>query len=584
MISIRSKGRELTLELDEFEARVRDGRISPSTLVKLPVVTGGEWVKAQELELFRRLYAPAQLHFSRSFSLSRFPFFTAILVIVQAAIFFYLAGWQQSLAIDPLIDAGAKVQPNILELGQSWRLLVANILHRDRNHLLFNMFFLFNIGGAVENAYRVRDYLFILVVSGVATTVLSTVMSAVPSVGASGMILGLFGAASVFGFKYGGILPKRYRRYFGGAALPYALFILYVGLTTKDTDNWGHLGGLIGGMLATIPLHPRLWVETQEKPSLFVRFGAPAGAVLVVVGVFAAAPIIRAVGPRYESLTDEKSGIRFSYPANWFSGQNHLGYPAKGNTLGTSIGVRAETRQSEPYTLREVRKWFLESELGALEHRGDITRVEVLQEGPFVLEGGRALEIVVALESRAGPQLTRNILVERGYYRYAVVLSAPARWAERYAPILEDMAAAVRLVDPAPLAKAKKKVDVFSGMTSAYVELGRELSRVGQPAAAEEAFQAALERTADDRDALYGLAKLVADYGGEIEPAEAVATRLWAREMDEPALAALLADLRVRLGRIESACDVLLATFDRLEQPPEELRRRVVELRCLRSY
>jgi len=29
---------------------------------------------------------------------------------------------------------------------------------------------------------------------------------------------------------------------------------------------------------------------------------------------------------------------------------------------------------------------------------------------------------------------------------------------------------------------------------------------------------------------------------------------------------------------------VLLATFDRLEQPPEELRRRVVELRCLRSY
>lgn len=584
MISIRSKGRELYLELDEFEARVRDGRILPSTLVKLPVVTGGAWVKAQELELFRRLYAPAQLHFSRSFSLSRFPFFTAALVLLQTGIFFYLAGKQQSLAIDPLIDAGAKVQPNILELGQSWRLLVANLLHRDRNHLLFNMFFLFNIGGAVENAYRVRDYLFVLVVSGVTTTLLSTVMSAVPSVGASGMILGLFGAASIFGFKYGAILPKRYRRYFGGAALPYALFILYVGLTTRDTDNWGHLGGLVGGMLATLPLQPRLWIETRERPSVWVRFGAPLGAALLVALVFASAPVIRALGPRYESLTDEKSGLRFAFPTNWFSGQNHLGYPAKGNTLGTSIGVRAETRASEPYTLREVRRWFLDVELGTLEQRGDITGVEILREGPVVIDGGRALELVVALESRAGPQLTRNILVERGYYRYAIVLSAPLRWAEAYRPILDEMAGEVRLVDPGRLEAAKKKVRVFPGMTSAHVELGREQARVGRPQEAEAAFRAALERTADDRDALYGLAKLVTDYGGELAPAEDVAGRLWAQEPEEPALAALLADLRVRLGRIEGACDVLLATFDRLEQPPEELRRRVVELRCLRSY
>lgn len=584
MISIRTRGREETVELEEFERRVRDGRVSPSTLVRLPVVTGGEWVQARELELFRRLYAPARLHFSRSFSLSRFPFFTLILCLAQTVIFFQLAGGQSSLAIDPLIDAGAKVQPNILELGQTWRLLTANLLHRDRNHLLFNMFFLFNIGGAVENAYRVRDYLFIVVVSGVATTALSTVMSAVPSVGASGMILGLFGAASVFGFKYGSILPKRYRRYFGGAALPYALFILYVGLTTKDTDNWGHLGGLIGGMLATIPLHPRLWVETREKPSWWTQVGGPVGVVAVVALVLAAAPVVRAVGPRYETLTEQKSGVRFIYPAHWFSGQNHLGYPAKGNTLGTSVGVRAETRSSEPYTLREVRAWFLERELGELERQGDITRVEVLQEGPFVVPGGRALEIRIALESRAGPQVTRNILIERGYYRYAVVLSAPVRWADAYAPILETMAAGVELIEPAALAQARAKVQVFPRMTSAHVELGRELARAGRPDEAEVAFRAALETNGDDRDALYGLAKLVVDYGGDIDQAEEVATRLWRREPDEPALAALAADLRQRQGRIEGACEILLSTFDRLEQPPDELRERVVELRCLGSY
>src|SRR5204862_1052563 len=99
-----------------------------------------------------------------------------------------------------------------------------------------------------------QDYALILLVSALTTTLLSTAMSTLPSVGASGVVLGLFGAASVFGYKYSDILPKKYRRYFGGAVLPYALFILYVGLATKDTDNWGHLGGLLGGMLASIPL------------------------------------------------------------------------------------------------------------------------------------------------------------------------------------------------------------------------------------------------------------------------------------------------------------------------------------------
>jgi len=584
MISIRSKGREVSIELEEFEARVRDGRISPSTQVRLPVVTGREWVKARDLELFRRLYAPAQLHFARGFSLSRFPIFTLILCLVQVGIFFYLAGDQSSLAIDPLIDAGAKVQPNILELGQSWRLLTANLLHRDRSHLLFNMFFLFNVGGAVENAYRARDYLFILVVSAITTTALSTAMSAVPSVGASGMILGTFGAASVFGFKYGAILPPRYRRYFGGAALPYALFILYVGLTTPDTDNWGHLGGLIGGMLATVPLQPRLWLEAREHRTIWSSVAGPLVSTLLVLAVFASAPVIRSVGPRYESLTEDKSGIRFMYPANWFSGQNHLGYPAKGNTLGTSIGLRAETRESEPYTLREVREWFLERELGVLEQSGDITRVEILQEGPFLIDGGRAIEIRIALESRAGPQLTRNILVERGYYRYAIVLSAPRRWADDYAPILEEMAAGLRLVEPERLERARAKVGVFPEMTSAHVELGRELARVGRAEESERAFRAALERTDDDRDALYGLAKLVGDYGGNEDAAAALAAKLWRWDRDEPALAALLADLRERQGRREAACTVLLETLDRLEQPPDELRRRVVGLRCLRSY
>lgn len=597
MISVRARGREETLDLEEFETRVRAGRILPSTMVRFPVVTGAAWVKARELEVYRRLYAPARAEFTRSFSLGRFPVFTLLLCALQVVIFVVVGGpdqlavalrfpWSEgAIPIDPLIEAGAKVQPNILELGQSWRLLTANLLHRDVGHLVFNLFFLFNIGGAVENAFRLRDYVFVLLASGVATTGLSTLMSPVPSVGISGVVLGLFGCLAVFGFRYGSVLPLRYRRYFGWAALPYALFILYVGLLTpRTTDNWGHLGGLLGGMAATTFLQPRLWVEAHSPPSFGIRWGGPIGSVLVVAFVWALGPILVALGPRMEVLRDGRSGLVVSYPATWFAGRNHLDYIAKGNALGTSIGLTAETRTSEPYTIREVRSWFVDQELGARELAGDVTRVQVLQERPLLIEGGRALEVRVELESRAGRQFTRNVLISRGYYRYAISLSAPQRWADDYATILDRMVAAIRLEEPDSLIRARRGIEVFPGMTSAHVRLGTELARVGRAEEAASAFRRALGSDPEDRDALYGLAKLSADYGGDLSSAETVTSELWTREPEEPALAGLLADLRQRLGDRQGACDALMTTFDLLDRPPDELRSKVVELRCLLSY
>ncbi len=143
-------------------------------MVRLPVLTGERWVDARELELFRRLYAPARIHFTRSFSLGSFPVVTTLLCLAQIFIYFKIAGAQRILPLDPLIAAGAKVQPNILELGETWRLLTANVLHRDVLHLLFNMFFLFNVGGTIENAYRLQDYLLILIASAIATTLAPT--------------------------------------------------------------------------------------------------------------------------------------------------------------------------------------------------------------------------------------------------------------------------------------------------------------------------------------------------------------------------------------------------------------------------
>lgn len=582
MIFVRSRGRLEALELEEFEDRVREGRVLPSTLVRFPVVTGDDFVRAEELDVFRRLYAPARLHFVRSFNLSRFPYFTLLLCLGQIALFLTLAGPNRFIGLDPLIEAGAKARPNILELGQTWRLFTANVLHRDVLHLFFNSFFLFNLGGTIENAFRLRDYAWILLVSGLFATALSTVMSSVPSVGASGMILGLFGSAATFGYKYGALLPRRYRHYFGGAVLPYALFILYVGLATRDTDNWGHLGGLLGGLLATLPLQPRQLLDARRKVPAARRYGTLVGSAALCVLVLALGPVIRRVGLVFEPIQDQRSGIAFVYPAYWQTGENHLGYPAKGNTLGTAIGVRAETRSSAPYSERDVRTWFFDQELRRLEARGDITNVQVLRERPFAIEGARATEVIISLESRAGPQLSRNIIIERGYYRYAIVLSAPVRWSKAYASLLDRLVSEIRLVEPRALSEARAVTRRFPRMTSAHYRLGNEFARIGAVEEARGAYLEAQELTPGYPPSLYGLAKLEADFDGDLRSAASMAQLLFEREPSEPAYAALLADLRRRLGEIEAACETLQTALDSMVEVPAPLRDRVIALRCFR--
>lgn len=580
MISVRGKGGQETIPLEEFEARVRQGHIAPSTQVCLPVLTGETWVDARELELFRRLYAPARIHFTRAFSLGRFPVLTTLLCVAQVALFFYIAGWERVVSLDVLIASGAKWKPNVLELGETWRLLTANVLHRDILHLFFNMFFFFNVGGSIENAYRLKDYILILVVSGLGTTLLSTAMSDLPSVGASGMVLGLFGAASVFGYKYSDILPRRYRRYFGGAVLPYGIFILYVGLASKDTDNWGHLGGILGGFFVTLWLQPRLLHITQPKQSLLRRSAPQILAVALCALVLGAGPLIREMGPSLVSVHEDTSGIGFQHPAAWYYGKNHLGYPARGNALGASIGVRAERRTTKPYELNELRAQFLNEELKGREEEGEITAVKVVGERPFLLPGARAVDITVDLESRAGPQTTRNILIERGYYSYKVVISAPRPWADAYAQVFMRMLEAVKLTKPSAFVQAEARAAMFPGMRSAHVELGHQLALIGEVEAARAAYMQALDGMPEHADAIFGLAQLTLDYGGDLQAAERMGTVLFEREPGEAANAALLADLRRRLGRIDGACAVLQQSLDRLKDPPEDLRTRLTSMSC----
>ncbi|MFO7153813.1 MAG: rhomboid family intramembrane serine protease [Caldicoprobacter oshimai] len=144
-----------------------------------------------------------------------------------------------------LLYFGAKVNELIAE-GEYWRLFTAMFLHVGVMHLLFNSYALYVYGPIVEKLYGKIRFVIIYVLSGLMGSLFSYLFSPNPAAGASGAIFGLMGSLLYF--------RKRRRNTFQRAFGP-GLFIiiginLLFGFIQPGIDNWGHIGGLIGGFLA----------------------------------------------------------------------------------------------------------------------------------------------------------------------------------------------------------------------------------------------------------------------------------------------------------------------------------------------
>jgi membrane associated rhomboid family serine protease len=256
-VTLRTEGGDESLDLSEFEARIRRGEVSPQSLVCMPAVTGDRFVPACELELWQRLQDGRKAYFARAFSLARFPFYTSAVILLNLAAFLATAegGVMQ---LDDMVRFGGKVGPLVFDLGEVWRLFTANFLHRDGLHLGLNMFVLFNVGGMMENTYRTLDYLWLLVFSGLVTMTTSLFLNEAVTIGASGMVFGCLGGVVAFGLKYRSSLSAFHRSVMGDAAIPTALGLLLIGITSQGVDNWAHGGGLVAGLAAGSLMRPRL--------------------------------------------------------------------------------------------------------------------------------------------------------------------------------------------------------------------------------------------------------------------------------------------------------------------------------------
>ena len=136
-----------------------------------------------------------------------------------------------------------------LKQGDWWRLISAAFLHASVIHIGFNMLALWWIGAPVENYLGRARYLGLYLVGGLAGSAGALVDSpTIPVVGASGAIFAVLGAMLILEWQATGRL--------GGTAM--TLIVLNLGLNFVfngaggNISIGGHIGGLIGGILATL--------------------------------------------------------------------------------------------------------------------------------------------------------------------------------------------------------------------------------------------------------------------------------------------------------------------------------------------
>jgi membrane associated rhomboid family serine protease len=161
--------------------------------------------------------------------------------------------------------------------GDWWRLITSAFLHGGVLHITFNMLALWWIGGPVETVMGRWKYLALYLISGLAGSAGALIATPTsPTVGASGAIFGLLGAMLVIQYQATGTLA--------GPALTLILINLALSFTLNGISYGGHIGGLVGGILATLAM-----TDFGTKHVAYARISPTAVMMLIGIGVLSVA-------------------------------------------------------------------------------------------------------------------------------------------------------------------------------------------------------------------------------------------------------------------------------------------------------
>lgn len=158
-----------------------------------------------------------------------------------------------------LMAFGANHREVVLN-GEPWRLMTSVFVHAGFMHLAVNMFCLFMAGAFLDKLLGMARLVMLYLFCGLAASLASIAWATVTSVGASGAILGLYGA--ILSFALTNVYPPAMKQYVLLCVFLYAGVGMVMGFLI-GADNTVHLGGFLAGMLAGAVLS--LWKGDELK-------------------------------------------------------------------------------------------------------------------------------------------------------------------------------------------------------------------------------------------------------------------------------------------------------------------------------
>lgn len=130
----------------------------------------------------------------------------------------------------------------VLQYGAYWQLITSMFVHVSIVHIAGNMVFLFIFGLRAEELFSTIEYYSVYIFSGLAGNLLT--LAAGPlfpvSAGASGAIMGVFGADIIF-------MRRALRQPILGSLL--FAFMFFVLTASEGTNLLAHFGGLVAGLV-----------------------------------------------------------------------------------------------------------------------------------------------------------------------------------------------------------------------------------------------------------------------------------------------------------------------------------------------
>ncbi|NPV56785.1 MAG: rhomboid family intramembrane serine protease [Anaerolineae bacterium] len=198
---------------------------------------------------------------------------------------------QYVLGYDLPVGLGVKSR-DLIDAGQFWRLLTPVFLHGSILHIAFNMYALISFGRGLVRFFGTSRFLLLYFLGAFGGNVLSYLITPQPSLGASTAVFGLVAAEGVFVYRNRFLFGQQYRQIITNIVMVVGINLV-LGLN-PGIDNWGHLGGLLAGLLFTWfagpifkvdGISPNLKLEDQRTPqqvwlAAVVIFGLLAGLAL----------------------------------------------------------------------------------------------------------------------------------------------------------------------------------------------------------------------------------------------------------------------------------------------------------------